>query len=59
LPHLPFELWNLMLGFVKHGALQVLRDDWVPVEEEDDDSDSEPESGDEDDEEEDLFCCRG
>jgi hypothetical protein len=51
LPHLPFELWNMMLGFVKHDALPVLEDDWVPdeggEEEEGDfdaDSDAEQES---------------
>jgi hypothetical protein len=35
LPHLPFELWNMMLGFAKHDALPVLEDDgWEPAEDE-------------------------
>ena len=51
LPHLPFELWNMMLGFVKHDALPVLADDgWEPAEEE---SKSEEEESEEDGEDED------
>jgi hypothetical protein len=30
-PYLPFELWNMMLGFLKHGALPTLDDNgWLP-----------------------------
>jgi len=46
LPHLPFELWNMMLGFVKHDALPVLVDDWVPPESVGSDAESDPEGGD-------------
>jgi hypothetical protein len=48
-PHLPFELWNMMLGFVKHDALPVLADDgWEPAEEESE-SEEEDAEGDVDD----------
>ena len=33
MPDLPFELWNMMLGFVKHAGLPLLADDWEPPEE--------------------------
>jgi hypothetical protein len=52
LPHLPFELWNMMFGFVKHDALPVLADDgWEPAEEEFDREDED----DDEDEDEDLY----
>ena len=49
LPRLPFELWNMLLGFLKHDALSVLVDDWEDAE----DSSSDPEEGEDEDEDED------
>ena len=47
-PHLPVELWNMMLGFVKDDALLVLEDDgWEPDEEEDEGADEEGDDGEE------------
>jgi hypothetical protein len=48
LSHLPFELWNMLLGFVKHDALPVLmhelaHDGWDPEEDESGESDAEGE----------------
>jgi hypothetical protein len=31
LPHLPFELWNMMLGFLRHTALPMQPVGWVPT----------------------------
>jgi hypothetical protein len=55
LPHLPSELWNMMLGVVKHDALPVLGDDgWEPAEESESEEeggwDSEEEDGEDEDE---------